>query len=304
MVTRGSGECQADLTASAKATAVRRSFTRRRKVRLYVFAALLFAAAASLSAQGTPAPVATPRTADGRPDLTGIWGSGNTPAANSVQKGDSLVVLFPLAGADPFEGKDLFRGLDRAAVVRKAAAPNKPPYKPELAAKVQALSDQQTKLDPAFYCKPEGVPRMGAPSQIVQTPGQVVFLYEGRNTFRVIPTDGRPHRDDVDASWNGDAIGRWEGDTLVVDVTNFIDESWLGADGWYHSDAMHVTERLTRTGNTLAYAATVEDPNVFTRPWELTPRTLKLLTERADALMESPPCVEKDGAHLVTNEHH
>ena len=259
---------------------------------------LLLAVAVSVEAQGTP------RTTDGHPDLSGIWGSGRPPAQNFIQNGDSLVVLFPLSGADPFKGQDLFNELDRQGVARKAAVPNKPPYKPELAAKVQELSDLQTKLDPAFYCKPEGVPRMGPPGQIVQTPGQIVFLYEGRNTFRVIPTDGRPHRDDVDPSWRGDSVGRWEGDTLVVDVTNFTDESWLGADGWFHSDAMHVTERLQRTGDALAYSVTVEDPKVFSRPWEITPRTFKLLTDPSDALMESPPCVEKDGPHLVTNAHH
>jgi hypothetical protein len=257
----------------------------------------------SVQAEVTAA-VPTPRTADGHPDLNGVWGSGAAATANSVQKGNALVVLFPLNGADPFEGQNLFKELDRQAVVRKAAAPNKPPYKPELAAKVQELSDKQTRLDPAFYCKPEGVPRVGAPNQIVQTPGQVVFLYEGRNTFRVIPTDGRPHRDDGEPSWMGDSIGRWENDTLVVDVANFTDESWLGADGWFHSDQMHVVERLRRDGNSLTYSATVEDPQVFTRPWELTPRTLKLLSDRSDALMENPPCFEKDGAHLATDEHH
>ena len=145
---------------------------------------------------------------------------------------------------------------------------------------------------------------MGAPSQIVQTPGQVVLLYENRNTFRVIPTDGRPHRDDVEPTWNGDAVGRWEGDTLVVDVTNIIDESWLGADGWFHSDALHVVERFRRDGNTLTYSATVEDPKMFTGPWELTPRTLRLMADRADALVESPPCIERSGENQVTNDHH
>lgn len=255
-----------------------------------------------------PAPAAaatpTPRTQDGHPDLNGVWGSGNTAASNSIQQGNTLVVLFQLEDADPFEGKDLFKKLDERGVARKAAAPNKPPYKPELLAKVKDYSDRQTRLDPAFYCKPEGVPRMGAPNQIVQTPGQVVLLYQGRNTFRVIPTDGRPHRDDVDASWMGDSVGRWEGDTLVVDVTQFTDESWLDADGWFHSDKMHVVEKFQRTGNTLVYSATVEDPEVLTGPWVLRPRTLKLLTDRADALMESPPCSEKDGPHLMTNEHH
>jgi hypothetical protein len=265
---------------------------------------------ASPAAGQTPAaaPVSatpTPRTADGKPDLTGVWGTGGgVGAANSVQKGDTLVVLFPLEGADPFEGKNLFQELDRRGSARKAAAANKPPYKPELAAKLKEASDLQSKLDPAFYCKPEGVPRMGAPSQIVQTPGQVVFLYENRNTFRVIPTDGRPHRDDVEPTWNGDAVGRWEGDTLVVDVTNIIDESWLGADGWFHSDALHVVERFRRDGNTLTYSGTVEDPKMFTGPWELTPRTLRLMADRADALVESPPCIERSGENQVTNDHH
>jgi hypothetical protein len=76
-------------------------------------------------------------------------------------------VLFQLEGADPFEDKALFAALDRRGVERKAAAPNKPPYKPELAASLKEASDRQSKLDPAFYCKPEGVPRMGPPSQIL-----------------------------------------------------------------------------------------------------------------------------------------
>jgi hypothetical protein len=269
-------------------------------------------AASSLSAAPRQSPTAapaaatpTPRSADGHPDLTGIWGTGGGGGpANSVQKGDTLIVLFPLEGADPFEGQDLFKALDRRGVERKAAAPNKPPYKPELQAKLKEMSDLQSRRDPAFYCKPEGVPRMGPPDQIVQTPGQVVFLYENRNTFRVIPTDGRPHRDDVDPSWMGDSIGRWEGDTLVVEVTNFTDESWLGADGWFHSDAMRVVERLRRNGDELVYSATVEDPVVLTRPWELTPRTRTLLTDRSAALMESPPCVELSAPNMVTDDHH
>jgi hypothetical protein len=247
----------------------------------------------------------TPRTADGHPDLNGVWGSGGGPGApNSVQKGDTLVVVFQLDGANPYEDTGLFKALDERGSARKAAVPNKPPYKPELAAKLKEASDLQSKLDPAFYCKPEGVPRMGAPSQIVQTPGQVVLLYEGRNTFRIVPTDGRPHRDDVEPTWNGDSVGRWDGDTLVVDVTNIIDESWLGADGWFHSDVLHVVERFRREGDTLTYSATVEDPKMFSGPWEITPRKLQLRTDPADALVESPPCVERSGVNQVTNDHH
>ena len=285
--------------------------TRARSLAFVSFVAFFpFVAFVPLAAQNPAAPAVAstvapaPRTSDGHPDLNGVWGGGGGQGdPNFVQKGDTLVVVFQLDGADPYEDKHLFAALDRRGVERKAAAPNKPPYKPELAAKLKEASDLQSKLDPAFYCKPEGVPRMGAPSQIVQTPGQVVFLYEGRNTFRVIPTDGRPHREDLEPTWNGDSVGRWEGDTLVVDVTNIIDESWLGADGWFHSDALRVVERFRREADTLTYSATVEDPKMFTGPW-VTMRTLRLNTDPAGALVESPPCIERSGENQVTNDHH
>ena len=238
------------------------------------------------------------------PDLNGVWGTRATAPPNTVQKGNQQIVVFQLEGADIFEGKNLFAELDRRGTARKDNAPNKPPYKPELQATLAENSRLQTRRDPAFYCKPEGVPRSGPPNQIVQTPGQVVFLYAGRNTFRVVPTDGRPHRDDVDPSWMGDAVGRWEGDTLVVDTRNFTDESWLDADGWFHSDQMRVVERFRREGDVLLYTVTVEDPVNFTKAWEMTPRRLQRLTDPADALMESPPCIERSSPHMVTDDHH
>jgi hypothetical protein len=180
------------------------------------------------------------------------------------------------------EGTDVFKGLDRWQVDGRAAAPNKPEYKPELLAKVKDLSDKQGVLDPAFYCKPQGVPRMGAPTQIVQTQGQVVFLYGASNLFRVIPTDGRPHRADADPSYMGDSIGRFEGDTLVVDVTNFNDDTWLGSDGYFHSEKMHVVERLTRKGDVITYTATVEDPGVLAKPWTMTARDLTISVRQPD----------------------
>ena len=141
---------------------------------------------------------------------------------------------------------------------------------------------------------------MGPPSQILQMPGQVVFLY-ATNLFRLVPTDGRPHRTDIDTSYMGDSVGHWDGDTLVVDVNNLNDDTWLGPDGYFHTDAMHVIERLTRNGDAMTYQATVEDPNVFTRPWVMNARTMRLGTR---PLEEGPPCVEKDAEHLVTLDHH
>src|SRR5579872_3673753 len=178
---------------------------------------------------------ATPRASDGHPDLTGIWGAVGAPPP---AKDGSVQVLLPVRGVSP-DSKDVFKGLDRQAVEGRAAVANKPAYKPELLAKVQDLSDKQDVLDPAFYCKPMGVPRMGPPNQIIQLPGQVIFLYVNSNWFRVIPTDGRPHRTDVDSAYLGDPVGHWDGDTLVVDVTGFNDDTWLASDGYFHSEAMH-----------------------------------------------------------------
>ena len=250
-------------------------------------AAVLFAGAIG-SAQSTP-------------DFNGVWGLAPLPPA--VKPGESVRWLLPLKGVDP-EGTDVFKGLDRWQVDGRAAAPNKPQYRPELLAKVKELSDKQGVLDPAFYCKPQGVPRMGPPTQIVQTPGQIVFLYSASNLFRIIPTDGRPHRADADPSYMGDSIGHFEGDTLVVDVTNFNDDTWLGSDGYFHTEKMHVVERLTRKGDVITYSATVEDPLVLAKPWTLNSRDLKLATSKSDALLEAPPCVEHDAPHIVTLDHH
>jgi hypothetical protein len=262
-------------------------------------AALAVMLAGAITAAQSPAP-ATPHTADGKVDLNGVWGATVLPPA--AKPGQSVRWLLPLKGVDP-EGNDVFKGLDRVQVNARAAAANKPEYKPELLAKVKELSDKQGVLDPAFYCKPRGVPRMGTPAQIVQTPGQVVFLYADSNVFRIIPTDGRPHRADADPSYMGDSVGRFEGDTLVVDVTNFNDDTWLGSDGYFHTEKMHVVERFTRTGDVLTYSATVDDPDVLAKPWTTT-RQLKLSTSAADALVEGPPCVEHDAPHIVTLDHH
>ncbi len=239
----------------------------------------------------------TPRTGDGHPDLSGVWVAGNR--AIRTEDTSSIKVILPLAGVN--QDKDnVFAALDRISVTERAKDANKPPYKPELAAKVKDLETRQSQEDPAFYCKPAGVPRMGPPSQILQMPGQVVFLY-ATNLFRLVPTDGRPHRTDIDTSYMGDSVGHWDGDTLVVDVNNLNDDTWLGPDGYFHTDAMHVIERLTRNGDAMTYQATVEDPNVFTRPWVMNARTMRLGTR---PLEEGPPCVEKDAEHLVTLDHH
>jgi len=137
----------------------------------------------------------------------------------------------------------------------------------------------------------------------------MVFLYMSENgaPYRVIPIDGRPHRTDVEPSYMGDSIGHWEGDTLVVDVNRFNDDTWLSNDGWFHSTKMHVVERLTRKGNMLEYQVTVEDPEVLTGPWTKAPVVYKLSTDPADMISDATgieaPCVEVDSEHIVNHDH-
>jgi hypothetical protein len=236
----------------------------------------------------------TPRAADGHPDLTGYWDFPQ-PAVSQHTK-DGVIYASPfIPGAN--------------APGQMVGDPNPPPYKPELVAKVKELEKNQTHADPAYHCKPLGVPRVGPPRQIVQTPKLLVFFYqvdigEGDQSgigVRLIPTDGRPHRKDVDPMYFGDSIGHWDGDSLIVDVTQLTEDTWLGISGYFHSAALHVIERYTRKGNTLTYEATVEDPQVLTKPWVMTPQTVML---EDGMVVEQPPCEERDEQHLVNDDHH
>jgi hypothetical protein len=275
--------------------------------RLALAAALLLAgfiaAPQSLVAQGGPPQgpppddtTPTPRTPDGHPDLTGDWGF-RMPAGLAKgfvsEDGKERAVLFGVPQGD-------IRNIGTTIPAqRRLHDKNRPPYKPELEKKVEDLDDHSNQTDPTgFSCLPPGIPRIGTPSQIMESPGWVVFFYN-ENRVRVIPTDGRPHLD-AEPAYLGDSVGHWEGDTLVVDVTHLNDETWMGP-GYFHSDALHVVELFTRKGNTLRYEATVEDPNVLTQPWVLTPRTLRMAGP-FHQIEEDAPCVEHDKPHLVTNQ--
>ena len=247
----------------------------------------------------------TPKAADGHPDLSGRWvglnsGSdaatfpGNGNGGRVEGKVHDLYFGTPIPGANPETDAITTHYGDRGSGEdkRKAReAKNKPAYKPEFQAKVDAMGRDANHNDPTMYsCLPAGVPRMGAPAQILQTPGLVIFLYASYSsktssgpanpysTYRVIPTDGRAHRkgDDYDPNPMGDPVGHWEGNTLVVETTGFDDSTWFGRDGYFHTDAMRVTERFTRKGDTLEYSAIVEDPNVLTKPFNLNPQPLTL----------------------------
>jgi hypothetical protein len=242
---------------------------------------------APAAAADDPARKPTPRLRDGHPDLNGFWAIGRGPDT-------------PVGSSFGERNASIKRGDARNAAAQYAD-PNQPPYKPELMPKVQDLAKNESRVDTAFFCKPGGVPRIGPPHAIVQAPGMpIVFLYEviAGNTFRLVPTDGRGHTENLEGLYNGDSIGRWEGDTLVVETTGFNDETWIGIYGWFHSTKMRVIERLSRAGDTLRYQATVEDPDVFTRPWTMNPWTSLRTTK--ELLLENPPCVESDIDHVTS----
>jgi hypothetical protein len=174
----------------------------------------------------------------------------------------------------------------------------RPMYKPQFWDKVQQLDMWTNKYDPVMTCQPLGVPREGPPRRIIQTDKDVIFIYTGGDAgggygeYRIIPTDGRKHTKDPDFEYTylGDTVGRWEGDTLVLDAVGFTDATWLGRGGLFHSGQMRVVERFTRQGDALLYDVTVEDPEVLTEPWVLPTRTVTrnpnpeagLIAERGD----------------------
>ena len=260
-----------------------------------------------LAAGGSPAlkeaeTKPTPRAADGHPDLTGYWQAPEATVSDHQIDGVTYVFAIPTKpGAPPAAGGPAATGGPRE--------PNPGPYKAELEAKVRELTAHQVDEDPAFHCKPLGVPRAGTPTQIVQTPKLMVFLYQVDNGAgdtagvgaRLIPTDGRPHRTDVDPMYFGDSIGHWEGDTFVTDVTHFTDDTWLDIHGAFHTTALHVIERLTRKGNALRYQATAEDPSVLTKPWVM-PLEVTLLQDTM--VYEQPPCDEREAVHIVNGANH
>ena len=146
------------------------------------------------------------------------------------------------------------------------------PYQPWAAAKKAENFKNRQKADPLNQCFIPGVPRimyLDFPFQIFQTSRAVAMAFEWSLDYRLIHTDGTPHPVDLD-SWMGDSRGRWEGDTLVVDVSNNNDKTWFDMAGDFHSDALHVVERYRMTGpDTIQYQATVEDAKVFTKPWTI-----------------------------------
>jgi hypothetical protein len=226
------------------------------------------------------ADVPTPRLANGKPDLTGNWngGQGGPPGSGNRRCGPTQTRCH--------EPNDNFV-VDYAwlSPSRYWMGANGPIYKPEYWDKVQELDMWTNKYDPVMTCQPLGLPRQGTPARIIQTDRDIIFFYRqyadyggGNTEFRDIPIDGRKHNENQarQATYFGYSVGSWEGDTLVIDSISFVDSTWLGRGGLFHSGDMRIVERLTRKGNEILYEMTIHDPESFVEPWVMPARTLRL----------------------------
>ncbi len=206
------------------------------------------------------------RTADGKPDLTSFYDQPGSGANYGLEKARG-VVIDPSNGTLPYQPWARAERVDRELI-------------------------QRGYDDPTAHCFVAGVPRthyVPSPIQIIQVPGYVIILSE-RMSWRQIFMDGRAHLPDNVRLWQGDSVGHWEGDTLVVDTTNLNGKTWLNEAGDVVSYAEHVVERFIPTAAGITYRATVNDPLVYTRPW-----TLQVpLNRKTDELLEVA-CHEDNG---------
>jgi hypothetical protein len=261
---------------------------------------------------------ATPRMANGKPDLSGQWDGRVTGAAAGegftqvTDQTGNIARLFPSRRCAPNQQgcRDNTNQSNDGEFTGRTDS-NRPLYKPEHWDKVQQLDYDLNFVDPAFKCLPQGVPRMGPPRKIVQTPNEAIFFYGApimaavTHDYRIIPTDGRGHDPDAFPGFFGDAIGRWDGDTFVVEAVSFNDVTWLtSAGGYFHGFDLKVTERFRREGDTLHYQATVEDPGVLMQPWVMNPRELKLNLNPRATIQEGLPCKDYDSEITVSRIRH
>jgi hypothetical protein len=210
---------------------------------------VLLALAGTAYGQARQGP-AIPRLPDGKPNLQGIWQVRNRAA---VDLQDHVARLGMPAGRSVVEGNEI-------------------PYQPwALKKKAENFASRAT-ADPLNHCFMPGVPRimyMDFPFQIFQTPTHIAMTFEWQQVHRLIYTNGTDGPEGLEF-WMGDSRGRWEGDTLVVEVHDHNDRTWFDMAGNFHSEALRVTERYTMLDpDTIRYAATIEDPKVFTRPWTI-----------------------------------
>ena len=219
----------------------------------------------------TPAGNQMPRAADGKPDLSGIWQALNT-AAWDIQDHNASLARNP--GVPP--GKGVVEG-------------NEIPYKPEALAQKKKNFEKRDTDDPGFAeCYLPGVPRatyMPYPFEIIQNPQMVGIRYQFARAVRTIDLTGhsREWLEGWPDFWMGDSRGKWEGDTLVVDVRKLDERTWFDHAGNFHTENLHVVERYTPIDRDhIQYEATIEDPGVFTRPWKISMPLYRIVDSNAE----------------------
>jgi hypothetical protein len=262
-----------------------------------------FAPPPPTSAQLAAAQAPTPRLANGKPDMTGSWtsppvgppGGGNRRCGPTQKRcevpNDNFVVDYAWISPSRY-----WMGL------------NGPLYKPEYWDKVQELDMWTNKFDPIMTCQPMGIPRQGEPRRIFHTANDITLFYTfsdyggGNREYRMIPTDGRQHDANQarQATYLGYSVGKWEGDTLVIDSISFVDSTWLGRGGLFHSGDMRIVEKFTRKGNEILHEMTIHDPESFIEPWVVPARTLTLANN--DLLIPERAHCEVYETNDITNQ--
>jgi hypothetical protein len=235
---------------------------------------------------GQAAAYRAPRASDGKPNLNGVWQALNEANWDIETHGAAPSPFPALLGA-------LFAEPPGLGVVEGGPLP----YKPDMLAKKKENFEKRltrptsreindTTGDPETKCYLPGVPRatyMPTPFQIVQTPQLIFVAYAFASATRQIHVGRKPEA--PADSWMGWSIGHWEGDTLIVDVTDQVDKTWFDRAGNFHSNAMHVVERYTPTSPvTLQYEATIDDPQVFTRPWKMSMPLYRRMEKNAQVI--------------------
>jgi hypothetical protein len=238
-----------------------------------------------------------PRASKGRPDLSGLWqGEPAPPGEIEHLFGDVSFTAVP--GDDPRTySKYSFN-------ILADFKPGEAPIRPEAVAEMKRKRTESLGYgdSPTTHCMPMGTPSRDlfsfAPVKIVQSPSVIAMLYEADNTHRQVYMDGRKLPADPQPAWLGYSVGKWEGDTLVVDTAGFNDKSWLDAFGTPHSEAMRLQERFHRRDfGHMDVQATIDDPRVFTKPFTI--KFMQLLIPDSDILESFCDENEKDRPHLA-----
>ncbi len=237
-----------------------------------------------------------PRASNGKPDLSGVWQTEFSPKGEINRLYGTELRDYAVPGDDPTEfPKYLFN-------ILVDFKPEESPLRPEFAELYRNNAARKGTESPVVRCLPQGLPRADisnyAPFKIIQTPGLIAILYEIDNTHRQVYLDGRKLPVDPQPAWLGYSVGKWEGDTLVVDTAGFNDKGWLDISGHPHSEEMRIQERFHRRDfGHMDLSITVDDPKAYSKPIPVN----VVLVLQADSDILETVCNEneKDRVHIV-----